>query len=198
MAVSNSYSFGFTAASMRLNDFVLVAKLKREGQKIDHVNLLGAGNSKTGSRMLLEYTKRLENLSNEQTLQLIEGILPSQKQIAFLAICKAYTFIRDFVVEVVREKVLLFDYCVSEGDFVSFLRRKTEIHPELEEISELTRYKIKQVTFKILEQAGIIDSVKSKNIIPQLIENEVIKAFANDNKEWLKILLLSDADINKV
>jgi len=147
---------------------------------------------------MIEYTKRLETLTHEQTQLLIDGILPTQKQIAFLAICKTNAFIRDFTVEVLREKMLLFDYEVSDGEFISFLRRKSETHPELEEISENTSYKIKQVTFKILEQAGIIDSIKARNIVPQLVEKEVLKAIANDNKEWLKVLLLSDSDINTV
>lgn len=196
MIDKQKYTFGFTAASLRLNQFVLVAQLNREGKTIDHVRLLGAGKSATGKRMISEYNKRLSNLTLEQTDILIDGILPSQKHIAFLAVCKTNAFIRDFTVEVVREKLLLFDYELSEGDFITFLRTKSEIHPELEEISEKTRHKIRQVTFKILEQAGIIDSVKNKNILSQLVEKDVLRVIANDNKEWLKVLLLSDIDIN--
>jgi hypothetical protein len=192
------YTFGFTAASLRLSDFVVVAKHKRDGEVLDHVNMLGAGKTATGSRMLIEYAKRLSTLTSEQIDILVDGILPSQKQIAFLAICKTNAFIRDFTVEVLREKMLLFDYEVSDGEFLTFLRRKTETHAELEAISEKTNYKVKQVTFKILEQAGIIDSIKSRNILPQLVDRNVIRAIANDNKEWLKVLLLSDSDINNV
>lgn len=196
MIDSNRYNFGFTAASLRLSDFVMVAQLIRDGQSIDHVNLLGAGKSTTGSRMIIEYKKRLSTLTKEQLDILVDGILPSQKQIAFLAICKTNTFIRDFTVEVVREKMLLFDYVVTDGEFIAFVRRKMDSHPELEEISDNTSYKIRQVTFKILEQAGIIDSIKSRTIQPQLIDANVVKAIVKDNKEWLKVLLLSDLDIN--
>lgn len=195
---TKKYSFGFTAASLRLNDFVMVARLIREGKPVDHVNLLGAGKSTTGSRLITEYKKRLANLTPEQTNILIDGVISSQKQIAFLSVCKTNTFIRDFVVEVLREKLLLFDYEISEGEFITFLRHKTEIHPELETLTEKTIYKIKQVTFKILEQAGIIDNIKNKIIQPQLIEKDVFKAIARDNKEWLKVVLLSDLDIKNI
>lgn len=196
MTEKKHFNLGFTAASLRLNDFVTVARHIRDGSPIDYINLLGAGKATTGSRMIHEYSKRIATLTPLQLSILINGILPLQKQIGFLAICKTYGFIRDFTVEVVREKVLLFQYSLSDGDFISFLRRKTELHPELETITENTIYKLKQVTFKILEQAGIIDSVKSKIIQPQLVDKKVIEAFASDNKEWLKILLLSDTDIN--
>lgn len=194
----SKYQFSFTAASLRLNDFVLTAKLKKEHQVVDHVNLLGAGNSATGKRMIREYNKRLGTLTDEQLSVLIDGYLSSQKQIAFLAICKTYAFIRDFTVEVIREKLLLFDYEVSDGEFIAFLRRKTEDHPELEKITDKTTYKIRQVTFKILEEAGIIDNIKNRHIQAQLIEKDVRKSIANDNKEWFKVLLLSDLDIKNI
>lgn len=194
----SKYNFGFTAASLRLSDFVLVAKHNREGIDFDYVNILGSGKTTTGKRMFNEYSKRLATLTREQIDVLLNGTLSSQKQVAFLAVCKTNGFIRDFTIEVVREKMLLFDYQISEGEFFTFLRRKTESHPELESVTENTTNKIRQVTFKILEQAGIIDSVKNKIIQPQLIEPDVVSVIANDNKEWLKVLLMSDSDINNI
>jgi len=194
----SKYQFTFTAASLRLNDFVQVARLKKINQEVDYVNLLGAGKSTTGKRMITEYNKRLATLTDEQLSVLIDGYLSSQKQIAFLAVCKTYAFIRDFTVEVIREKLLLFDYEVSDGEFTAFLRRKTESHPELEKITDKTTYKIRQVTFKLLEQAGIIDNIKNRQIQAQLIEKDVRKSIANDNKEWFKVLLLSDLDIKNI
>jgi len=192
------YQFSFTAASLRINNFVQIARLRKENKVVDHVNLLGAGKSATGKRMLTEYNKRLAKLTDEQLSVLIDGYLSSQKQIAFLAICKTYAFIRDFTVEVIREKLLLFDYEVSDGEFIAFLRRKTEVHPELEKITDKTTYKIRQVTFKIMEEAGIIDTIKNRHIQAQLIEKDVRKSIANDNKEWFKVLLLSDLDIKNI
>lgn len=198
MPNQNKYTFGFTAASLRLNDFVKVAKIRLEGVTIDHVNMLGGGKTATGKRMLSEYDKRLSTLTKDQLNILVDGILTSQKQIAFLSVCKTNAFIRDFTVEVIREKFMLFDYNLSDGDYLSFFRRKFDLHPELEKITDKTTYKIKQVTFKILEEAGIIDSIKTRIIQPQLIEKSVMEAIAKDNKEWLKVLLVSDYDIKNI
>lgn len=192
------YQFTFTAASLRLNDFIHVARLKLNNEEVDHIYLLGAGNSATGKRMMREYGKRLATLTPDQLRILAEGALSDQKQIAFLAICKTYTFIREFAVEVLREKIFMFDLELKDGDFISFLRRKQESHPELDRITDNTTYKIRQVTFKILEQAGIIDSVKTRIIQRQIIDYAVLKAITDENKEWLKVLLVSDMDIKEM
>ena len=129
---------------------------------------------------------------------MVNGDLLTQKQIAFLSICKSQAFIRDFTVEVLREKLLVFDFQITEGDFISFYRRTVESQPESDRLTENTKNKIRQVTFKILEQAGIIDSVKNKMTQPQLLDTTVIKAIASDNKNWLKVFFMSDIDIQNV
>ena len=144
--------------------------------------------------MLSEFEKRISNLASQQTDILVNGDFLSQKQIAFLSISKTYLFIRDFVIELLREKILVFDYQITEGDYISFYRRKLDLHPEMDTLTDITQKKIKQVTFKILEQAGIIDSIKSKVIQPQIIERKVTHAIVSDNPNWLKVLFISDMD----
>jgi len=111
---------------------------------------------------------------------------------------KTYNFIREFVIEVLREKVLVFDYNITEGDYISFFRRKNELHTEMDSLTDKTQYKLKQVTFKILEQAGLIDNVKQRQIQPQILDTQTISAIVSDNKEWLKIFFMSDIDIENI
>lgn len=198
MIETEKYGFSFTASSLRLNEMILVASAIVEKRELDYINDLGGGKSTTGKRMLMEFEKRISNLTPRQTDILVNGDFLSQKQIAFLSTCKTYLFIRDFVVEVLREKILVFDYQITEGDYISFYRRKLDLHPEMDTLTDITQKKIKQVTFKILEQAGIIDSIKSKVIQPQIIDRKVIDAIVSDNLNWLKILFISDMDITKI
>lgn len=128
---------------------------------------------------------------------LLESDLITQKQMAFVSVCKSYGFIRDFVIEVVREKYLVYDYQITEGDYISFYRRKYDLHDEMDTLTELTEKKIKQVTFKILEQAGLIDSIKSRIIQPQIIDFKLMNVIVQDNPNWLKVLLVSDMDIER-
>ena len=192
------YDFSFTASSLRLNEMILVASSIRENTPVDYTNELGGGKSTTCLRMLFEFNKRISNLTQKQIEILIDGDLTSQKQIAFLSICKTYSLIRDFVIEALREKLLVFDYQITQGDYITFYRRKLDLHPEMEKLTDLTEKKIKQVIFKILEQAGIIDNIKKRVIQPQIIDKKVIDVIAIDNPIWLKVLFMSDIDITNI
>jgi hypothetical protein len=68
----------------------------------------------------------------------------------------------------------------------------------LERLAFSTQKKVKQLAFKILEQAGIIDDIKSKIIQPQLLSSELVDAIMEDNPEWLKVFLYSDNEITEL
>jgi hypothetical protein len=128
---------------------------------------------------------------------LLNSDLVTQKQLTLVSVCKSYSFIREFIVEVVREKVLVYDFQITDGDYISFYRRKFDLHEEMDSLTELTEKKIKQVTFKILEQAGLINDIKNRLIQPQIIDYKFMKALVQDNPNWLKVLLVSDTDIQR-
>ncbi|MCK5538546.1 MAG: DUF1819 family protein [Bacteroidales bacterium] len=191
------YSFSFTGLSLRLDKMHKVAIAEFEGREINLIQAIGNGKESTTKRVFWEISLRLKMLTKEQLDFFVKGDLTSRKQIAFLSVCKSYGFIRDFVIEVLREKYLLFDYHLTDGDYNSFFRKKAELYPEMEELSELTEKKIKQVTFKILEQAEIINNIKEKVIQAQILDQTVKMAIVNDDKKWLMIFMLSDLDISR-
>ena len=79
-----------------------------------------------------------------------------------------------------------------------FFRRKAEYHQEMDKLTEETQKKVRQVTFKILEQAGLIDNVRTRMIQPQMIEPETRNAILNDNPDLFKIFMFSDFDIENL
>lgn len=197
MTKTDKYDFSFTASSLRINEMLLVARANYDGVELDYTNDLGGGKSSTGKRMLSEFKKRISHLTSYQLEVLLNGDLVTQKQLTLISVCKSYSFIREFIVEVVREKVLVYDYQITDGDYISFYRRKFELHEEMDSLTELTEKKIKQVTFKILEQAGLINDIKNRIIQPQIIDYKLMKVLVQDNPNWLKILLVSDTDIQR-
>lgn len=185
------YEFSLTGSSLRVNDMVLFSsKYVNEG-----VAEFKSDKGTTNKRMVSEFKKRIDNLTRNQQLLFIEGDFSTQKHLAFLSACKTYSLLRDFVIEVVREKFLIMDFNLTDTDYLSFIRRKEVDHDELAELTDLTQGKIKQVIFKILEQGGIIESVKSKEIQLQILERKTKRVIVDDNPEWLKIFLMSDSDI---
>ena len=149
---------------------LLVARAINDGVEIDYTNDLGGGKSSTGKRMLSEFKKRILHLTPAQFNVLLNSDLVTQKQLTLVSVCKSYSFIREFIVEVVREKVLVYDFQITDGDYISFYRRKFDLHEEMDSLTELNEKKIKQVTFKILEQAGLINDIKNRLIQPQIID----------------------------
>jgi hypothetical protein len=185
------YEFSLTGSSLRVNEMILFAtKYINEG-------LLEFKSDKgtTNKRMVSEFKKRIDNLTVNQQELLLNSNFSNQKQLAFLSACKTYSLLRDFVIEVVREKYLIMDFNLSDTDYISFIRRKEINHDELANLTDQTQAKVKQVIFKILEQAGIIDNVRDKEIQLQLLGESTKKSIIEDNPEWLKVFLLSDMDI---
>lgn len=190
-----NYDFGFTAVSLQLKETLLVARALEDNEALDHALLLGGGKSATGKRKLTELKKRLTALSLEERRLLLQGDLRTQRQLAFIAICRVYGFVRDFTLEVLREKLLIFDFQITEGDYLTFLRRKAELHDKLDRLSEATKKKVRQVLFLMLEEAGLIDNTKSKIIQMQFVEPLLARTIAASGGAWLKVLLLPDMDI---
>lgn len=200
--IPDVYIFSFTALALRLNDTIRFYEQWKQQEGISHTipgNLKnGKANTATLKRQHQEYLRRINALTESQKPLLLSADYDTARQIAFLAVCKAYGFIRDFTVEVMRSKVEVFDFELTQGDIQGFINRKSLTHPELENSSENTRKKAVQVMLRILEEAGLIDSVKSLRILPQLVSHEVASAVAEENPEWLKIFLYSDRDIKNL
>lgn len=198
------YSLAFTAASLRLNDMVMAAKAIKEHGIADYRELsemhvdFKSDKAETSRRSFREIRNRLGQLTSDQLEILAEGGLIQQKQIAFLAVCKHYSFIKDFVIEALWDKTMVFNYQINESDFNSFINRKIPLQPELETFSESTIKKAKQVLFHILEQAGIINNAKDKMIQPQFLQPSILKAVAEDDPMWLRIFMMPDQDLNQI
>lgn len=201
---SNTYNFAFTGASMKFHDFMRLANYVEENQldvledEIDPNLIMGRSNERTNQREFRELLKRYKLLTTDQREILTKIDLNGQKQLAMVGICKLYTFIRDFIIEIIREKFISLDFQLTDGDYQSFLNRKIELHPELETFSESTSKKARQVTWKILEQGGLIDNSKDRNILPQFVNRQVMNVVKNDSPELLKIFLLQDWEIKEL
>lgn len=192
------YRFSFTAASSLLTSFVRMAALAIENDfSLDRLtnDQIGKEKESTNVRQFRELKHRLETLTREEVDMLANGSLVDQKHVTLLAICKTYRFISDFIVEVIRDKVLVYDFEIRESDYNSFINRKSFDHPELEGLTESSQTKIKTVLFRMLAETGLIDSAKSRMIQPMLLSDELQKMIVNDDPELLKIFLKPDREI---
>lgn len=178
---SSKYRFSFTAGSLLLDEMRVTAQeLLESGVALNQLSsdILGKSRGKTNKREFAEVTLRMSTLDPFEVEQLASGPLEIARQIALLACIRSYGFIRDFLADVVLEKIQLFDFSISDRDYNAFIARKEMDHKELEDLADSTKYKIKQVLFRILVQAKLVDTIKNRTINAHYLEPQL--------KSWLQ------------
>lgn len=196
------YSVSFTAGSLFINETQKVASVYLQYHDWDKVrdkilsdNVLQKATTGTAVREFNEIRKRLKNLSNDVINKLSTAGAGTKKILVFYSVIKEYRILFDFLREVIRPKVLVFDFQLADKDLDKFIRRKAESVPELERIADSTRQKIKQVIIRMLNEADLIDSIKTKNLLPLKLPENIISLIIKDDPVYLEAFLLPDLDI---
>lgn len=186
------YSMAFTTCSLLNSESIQVAELYLEHKNWSQVsriatdsNLLQYRTVSALKRTLSEIVSRLKLLSDEAINLLVNGYKEEKLQILWLAVCLRYPFIYEFSVEVVREKYRSMQYKIEQFDFDAFFNSKMNYHESLENITETTRKKLKQVLFKMMKEAEIID--RDDNVQASLLSEKIISVVGNMNREYLMV-----------
>ena len=165
------YKMSFTSRALLQVESNLIAGLYLElgdwpavRNQVGEVNLLQLRSVSSRSRMVAEIITRLKHLSQDELRLLVHGTSMDQAAILWLAICRHYSFIADFTLEILNEHVAALDYKTSNADFDLFFARKAEWHTELQHLSESSHNKLRRNLFKMLREAELID--KEFNIRP--------------------------------
>jgi hypothetical protein len=197
---TEKYNFSFTAGGLLYLEAVKVAELyKREPnwdvvrRKALETNLLQTRTFSTSERVCREICLRLELLSKDELEILINGTRQEQLNVLWIAICRKHRFVYDFAVGVIREKYLHLNIELRHEDYDAFFNAKADWHPELEELSDSTRGKIRQVVFKMLREAEVIS--KNNIINSDMLTPRLVKTIARHSMSDLSIFPASDAEI---
>jgi len=202
MVNKDKYSFSFTGASALITETLIIAEEYKNLQDWKEVknslmehNSLNKIKQSTFKREFSEIKKRLSSLSEEQLYLLINGSYDDSKAMILLSLIKVYTFLNDFIVEVLRNKYLQFDTNISENDYFKFVHSKSISHNELNEITEVTAKKVKQVIFKLLEQVGLVTQTKNGIILKPILSHAAVDVIVNENPIQLSAFLYSNEEI---
>lgn len=159
------YSMSFTTGGLFLAESVLMASSflqSRDWQSTIEVARKGAAFSsmkpKSMQRAGREIANRLTNLDDDQLAFLVET--PSrtdQAALLWLAICRTYRLIREFAVEVIVEKYEARQKQLSKERYDSFVHDKGEGDAWLAARSASTIERSRQVVFKMMREAGVLD-----------------------------------------
>jgi len=196
------YNMSFTTGGLFYNEslkavavYLSLMDWKKARERMLSDNLLQTRTKSSAIRTSREVCLRLETLTKKQ-LQLLEsGSAQEQRYLLWIAVCKRYSFIQQFMGEMVREKYSRMDLQLSPGDYDIFFHEKAEIYIELDRLSASTRAKLRQVLFKAMREAEILS--RDNMILPGLPTKELVEALADDNPGLLAMLPISDMDIKE-
>lgn len=185
MVIMQPYKLSFTAASLMLVESVKVAGVylgnrdwNASREILINNNLLRSRTMSRTKRIIQELVLRLSVLSEDQLTGLVEGSLEEQRLLLWFMVCKTYNFIRDFSTEVLHERFLTMQRFLTEEDYFAFYLHKLDEHPELEEITDSTRTKLRTQVFRMLREAGLINSANL--IIRVLPTSRLIQTLRED------------------
>ncbi len=158
------YRMSFTTGGLFLHESIEVARLHHEDEAWEETakRALDQGTtalpkSASNRRSLREITNRLRVLTDTERRFLLEDAdRTDQQALLWIAICRAYRFVGEFAVEVVRERYLSYQIDLPLSSFDIALENKAEWEEELANLSMSTRRKLRQVLFRIMREAEIL------------------------------------------
>lgn len=197
MADCTKYKLSFLLGGLYYNESLILANLYNELKDWKLVrkeamdkNLLQTRMQSSSKRIVSEILNKLMLLNDEELVFLINGNEQDQKLLLWIATCRRYTFIKDFSVEVVIYNYQNLKKIVNRDEFDIFFNQKSQTHPELDKITELTRNKLRSVMFKNMREAGLIDN---KGLIsPAFPSNELIALLKDTSPEDIYIFPISN------
>ena len=150
--MNNDYIFSYTAATLMLHETDEVMKRYLEYKDWDKVkdlvieeNIMQKQSVSSRKRVFAVIKRRIESLTSNQLEFINEANSSDIRNLVFLSILKTYRFIFEFMAEVISKKVLMFDYKILNSDYETFFESKKYAVEQLENITEATQYKLKQV-----------------------------------------------------
>jgi hypothetical protein len=154
----------FVVGGLYVNESVELAQLHAESgswentlQTATETGLASLPKIASRRRTLREIIIRISQLSSTETEYLVTAADRFEQQaLLWIATCRAYRFVREFTVDVVRERYLSLKLDLPLETFDIFFADKAEWDEGLSKITPSTRLKLRQILFRMLREAGII------------------------------------------
>lgn len=197
---TEKYKMSFTAGTLLLKESVIISNLYLETKNWDltkeqviSLNILQSRTTSSLKRISSETINRLKCLNDDELDLLSMGDYQEQLEIVWLSICRYYPFIKDFSIEVIREKISTYSTKLDHEDFDVFFNNKLQWHEELEGIAETTRHKLRQVLFKMLVEANFLS--KDYSILLSTLSPKVVNLISQNSADELFIYPVTEGNL---
>ncbi len=177
-AAAPRYALSFTTGGLLATEAAVVAPVYLRGHdwaatrtEVKDGNLLQSRVASSTRRVLGALIPRLQVLSEPELQIVVDGTSTERGHLMWAAACRRYGLIGEFAEEVLRERFLTLAGTVSYEDYDSFYRAKAMWHDELDGVTALSYKKLRQVLFKMMVEAGLLNAQGS--IEPALLSARV-------------------------
>lgn len=176
------YSAKLTAEPFLYNETKIIAQYLLDGISPEELkrkniaeNLIKYKSTKSIVRVNSPIFRRLSVMDREMLDEFAHTDIETSKYILLYTIMKTDRLVRDFVVEVYKDKLLMRKDYIEKFDIDNWYEEKCILSKTLRERTESTATKLKQVIMKILQDSGLV--IKEKNrfkIVRPLLKEKYI------------------------
>lgn len=152
-------------------------------------NILQKRSDASAKRNAITIKKRLEHMTNEYIEQVAFGSTELSTQLMFAASLINSTLLADFMRNVVVDAKRMFRENLDVGDWESFWDDRSRLFPEFANMTVSSTYKISQVAFKTLADAGYLETTRSKKLQNVYVLPEVINLLSTIERDDIIIAM---------
>lgn len=183
------YSGSLTREQFLFREIKIVSKLVVDElsneeilTKIYNENLFQYPTEKMVKNIVKVCLKRLENLDNKFLINLLaNGPFELAKEINLYAIMKTDLIVKEFMIDVIGEKLISHNYSFNKTDINAFFSELRMNSETVNNWSEKTINKMKQVLLKMLVDLGCLDNTKDENLKRFEVFPELVNEIRNNN-----------------
>ena len=196
----NNANTSFANRALFRNESIAMAALflaspdwKTVQQQVIATNLLQSRTIANAQRLCRELLSRLRTLNTTELQLLVSGTPLDQGYILWIAVCRRYPLIGLFATDGLRERHLSLMTDLRHQEFDAFFNQHSQWHANLDDFKPATRSKRRQILFKILREAELIDT--NYRIRPALLSQSLITSLSETDPTALTWFPIFDADL---
>lgn len=180
-----NYSTKLTAEPFLYNETKIIGEYLLSGENVQELkrkniekNLIKHKKQGSVKRTNAPIFRRLGIMNNEILENFVYSDVETSKYLLVYAIMKTDKLVRDFIIEVYKDKIIMRNEYIEKYDIDRWYEMKKESSVTLKNKSDITNNKAKQVIMKILQDSGMV--VKESNN-----RFRIIKPLLNDKFMYL-------------
>lgn len=148
-------------------------------------NILQKRSPTSAKRQAKLIRNRLSLMTPEHWALVRDGNAEVSRQALLAAAVKHSRLLGDFMVNVCRQHWQTFNRSLSNKDWREFLETCSQVDPVVMEWTTTTTSKLRQVVYRILAEAGYVDSTRTLNLQPVSIVPQVREYLTNHSEDYI-------------